>query len=85
MSDLADDTAGSLAVVVFKRAASVITTTSVVCECAGVPLNELQQNALTQAVIEAFDGTTRELARLLSADACLRTGNIAKLLGGDDA
>ena len=85
MSALADDTAGSLAGEVFKRAAQVQTQAVVICECAGVPLNELQQTALTQAIIECFDGITATLAMTLTADAHLRTGNIARLLGTPDA
>jgi hypothetical protein len=80
---LSGDIAGTLAVDVYQRGANAITLASTICDIAGVPLNEIQNAALMQAFMQAFDGTEAELASHLDVDAGLRTGQMGWLLGHD--
>lgn len=82
-SDLANDSASSLAIEAYRRAAEAQTLAVSICDGENVPLSEVQIAHMHQAFLHAFDGTQAVFADLLSIDASIRTGRLSWLLGTD--
>lgn len=87
MSDLANDTAGPLAVECYRRVAELQTIYGGLCADEGMPLTEKQAVMLGQVALLVMDGLGAELAELLTCDAELRTGTLRqriRRLNADD-